>query len=230
MPARSEPNEPKPAIVWLYRGENGRFISWVRACHEDAVLLHDRWRLALDSSSTTMNPQATLLSVFTGRIFHLGSGCLSHILPEVYATGVKDISLGLLLRRLPQVHPSQGNSNRNAVLDVFTRFYQQSVGFSYWRGKRDHEVDVIAQVDGRLVPFEVKYREQATGWTELKGMVEFCTERKVSLGYVITKDPADFGLMERNLESGQSLQLLKIPAPPACYWLGKSGIEGQTLD
>jgi len=110
---------------------------------------------------------------------------------------------------------------------VFTRYYQQSVGFSYWRGKKDHEVDVIAQVEGRLVPFEVKYRNHATGWPELKGMVEFCKERKVSLGYVITKEPNDFGLMEKELEPGNKLQLLKIPAPLACYWLGKSEIEGQ---
>lgn len=110
---------------------------------------------------------------------------------------------------------------------VFTRYYQQSVGFSYWRGKKDQEVDVIAQVEGRLVPFEVKYRHQATGWSELKGMVEFCEERQVPLGYVITKEMNDFGLIEKELAPGKPLQLLKIPAPLACYWLGKSEIDGQ---
>ncbi|MHB1082881.1 MAG: ATP-binding protein [Prosthecobacter sp.] len=110
---------------------------------------------------------------------------------------------------------------------VFTRYYQQSVGFSYWRGKKDQEVDVIAQVEGRLVPFEVKYRHQATGWSELKGMVEFCEERQVPLGYVITKEMNDFGLIEKELAPGKLLQLLKIPAPLACYWLGKSEIDGQ---
>jgi len=110
---------------------------------------------------------------------------------------------------------------------VFTRYYQQSVGFSYWRGKKGHEIDIIAEVEGRLVPFEVKYRNQSTGWAELKGMVEFCQSRKISLGYVITKEMADFGLMERQLESGETLQLIKIPAPLACYWLGKSEIPPQ---
>lgn len=110
---------------------------------------------------------------------------------------------------------------------VVTRYYQQSVGFSYWRGKKDQEVDVIAQVEGRLVPFEVKYRHQATGWAELKGMVQFCEERQVSLGYVITKEMNDFGLIEKELSPGKPLQLLKIPAPLACYWLGKSEIDGQ---
>lgn len=107
---------------------------------------------------------------------------------------------------------------------VFTRYYQQSVGFSYWRGKQDHEVDIIAEVEGRLVPFEVKYRNQATGWSELKGMVDFCRSRKVNLGYVITKELEDFGIMEREIDEGISLQLIKIPAPLACYWLGKSEI------
>ena len=111
---------------------------------------------------------------------------------------------------------------------VFTRYYQQSVGFSYWRGKKDQEVDIIAEAEGRLVPFEVKYRNQATGWAELKGMVEFCQRRKLALGYVVTKEPEDFGLMERELEPGVVLQMVKIPAPLACYWLGKSEITSQS--
>jgi uncharacterized protein len=111
---------------------------------------------------------------------------------------------------------------------VFTRYYQQSIGFSYWRGKKDHEVDIIATLGGRLVPFEVKYRRKATGWAELKGMLEFCSARNVALGYVITQDNEDFGLMERAATAGESaLQILKIPAPLACYWLGKSEIETQ---
>ena len=62
---------------------------------------------------------------------------------------------------------------------VFTRYYARSVGFSYWRGKQDREVDIIADLDGRLVPFEVKYRApQHTGMGELKGMVAFVRSTK----------------------------------------------------
>jgi hypothetical protein len=78
-----------------------------------------------------------------------------------------------------------------------------------------------------LVPFEVKYRNQATQWQDLKGMVEFCRERGVSLGYVVTKEMEDFGVMEREFEPGVSLRLVKIPAPLACYWLGESEITAQ---
>lgn len=107
---------------------------------------------------------------------------------------------------------------------VVTRYYDLSVGFNYWRGKKDYEVDVIATVDGRLVPFEVKYRSQSTGLGELKGMQQFCAERNVARGYVITKEIPDFGLMPLGREGGDAT-VAKIPAPLACYWLGRSEVE-----
>jgi predicted AAA+ superfamily ATPase len=107
---------------------------------------------------------------------------------------------------------------------VVTRYYDQSVAFNYWRGKKDSEVDIIATIRGRLVPFEVKYRSQATRIAELKGMQQFCAERKVSRGYVITKEVTDFGILPLG-ESGGGAVVVKIPAPLACYWLGRSEVE-----
>jgi hypothetical protein len=108
---------------------------------------------------------------------------------------------------------------------VFTRFYQKSIGFSYWRGgKKDYEVDLIADVEGRLVPFEVKYRSSSTGASDLKGMTQFCMERNVSRGYVVTKELSDFGLLPLGVNSATTV--LKIPAALACYWLGQSEVEG----
>ncbi|MEO7797033.1 MAG: ATP-binding protein [Opitutaceae bacterium] len=108
---------------------------------------------------------------------------------------------------------------------VFTRYYARSVGFSYWRGKQDREVDIIADLDGRLVPFEVKYRAaQHTGPADLKGLVQFCAEHKTETGYVITRDTTDFQVMEIERE-GVKTRLLKIPAALACYWLGRSELE-----
>lgn len=106
---------------------------------------------------------------------------------------------------------------------VFTLYYARSVGFSYWRGKQQREVDIIADLDGQLAPFEVKYRDPAhTGVGELKGMVEFCARHGVERGYVITRELADFGV--QTIEPGAArTRLLKIPAPLACYWLGRSG-------
>jgi predicted AAA+ superfamily ATPase len=108
---------------------------------------------------------------------------------------------------------------------VFTRYYSQSIGFSHWRGKGGHEVDIIADLGNRLVPFEVKYRSpRHTGVSELSGLVEFCADHNVSQGYVITRDMEDFGLLSEVREASQA-KLLKIPAPLACYWLGRSELE-----
>jgi predicted AAA+ superfamily ATPase len=107
---------------------------------------------------------------------------------------------------------------------VYTRFYRQSIGFCYWRGgKKDLEVDLIADVEGRLVPFEVKYRSQATGAGDLKGLAAFCAEQNVDRGYVVTKELADFSVMM--LDEPGATSILKIPAALACYWLGRSEVE-----
>jgi predicted AAA+ superfamily ATPase len=107
---------------------------------------------------------------------------------------------------------------------IVTRYYEQSVAFNYWKGKKDHEVDIIVTAGGRLVPFEVKYRAQSTGLGELKGMQQFCAEKKVDRGYVITKEATDFGLMSLGAAGGEAT-VVKIPAPLACYWLGRSEVE-----
>ncbi len=107
---------------------------------------------------------------------------------------------------------------------IATRYYDQSVAFNYWRGKKDYEVDIIATINGRLVPFEVKYRSQSTGAGELKGLQQFCAERQVSRGYVITRDVMDFGVLPL-VAAGQAVAVVKIPAPLACYWLGRSEVE-----
>jgi predicted AAA+ superfamily ATPase len=104
---------------------------------------------------------------------------------------------------------------------VFTRYYNVGIGFSYWRGRKNEEVDIVAQVGGRTIPFEVKYRMQKTGLDELKGIVKFCNEKQIDQGYVITREMADFGVLPFG-----SRQLLKIPAALACFWLGQSEVLG----
>ncbi len=104
---------------------------------------------------------------------------------------------------------------------LFTRYYSRSVGFSYWRGKNDKEVDIVADLGGELVPFEVKYRSPTnTGARELKGILEFCASHQVKRGYVITRDWNDCGIFP-----GAQANLLKVPTPLACYWLGRSEVE-----
>ncbi|MBI1902072.1 MAG: DUF4143 domain-containing protein [Planctomycetia bacterium] len=102
---------------------------------------------------------------------------------------------------------------------VFTRFYPTSIGFSYWKGKKGHEVDIVAEVGGEIVPFEVKYESNRIGPSHVKGLVEFCKEKQVERGYLICREPLEF---EPLTAHGASAQILKIPAPLACFWLSES--------
>ena len=111
---------------------------------------------------------------------------------------------------------------------VYARYYKTSIGFSYWRDRAGHEVDIIADVGGRLVPFEVKYRNTDTGAGSLKGLVEFCETRKVQRAYVITKDMNDFGVLDLSSAAG-SLLAAKVPAPLACYWLGRTELDQASM-
>lgn len=104
---------------------------------------------------------------------------------------------------------------------VFTRYYARSIGFSYWRGNRNEEVDLVAETGSRLVPFEVKYRSQKTGLGELKGMAALCREERIPHGYVITREITDFSVLELP-DSAADTRLIKIPAALACFWLGQS--------
>lgn len=108
---------------------------------------------------------------------------------------------------------------------LFARYYAQNMRFTYWRGKRDHEVDLVAEAEGEIIPFEVKYRAQHTGARELKGLIELCAQKHISRGYVVTKSLDDFGVMKGlskiDAEAGQpGTQIMRIPAPLLCYWMG----------
>jgi predicted AAA+ superfamily ATPase len=110
---------------------------------------------------------------------------------------------------------------------VFTRFYSQTPRFSYWRDRRgdDYEVDIIADLGDRLVPFEVKYQDAEITPKRLKGLRQLIEERGVDQAYVITQRWDDFGLLPvESLQPGRerevlAARVLKIPAPLACYWL-----------
>lgn len=110
---------------------------------------------------------------------------------------------------------------------LFARYYAQNVRFSYWRGKREHEVDLVAEAGGELIPFGVKYRAQHTGARELKGLIELCQAKRIARGYVVTKSLDDFGPMQGlPLAEAAALptQIMRIPAPLLCYWMGSTEV------
>ena len=55
-------------------------------------------------------------------------------------------------------------------------------------------------------------------------MEQFCADRKVDRGYVITKDITDFSIMPL-MRAAAGTRVAKIPAPLACYWLGRMEVE-----
>jgi hypothetical protein len=118
---------------------------------------------------------------------------------------------------------------------LFARYYAQNVRFSYLRGKREYEVDLVAEVGGELIPFEVKYRAQHSGARELKGLIELCQAKRIARGYLVTKSLDDFGPMQglpmSPPESAPdaptvAAQIMRIPAPLLCYWMGATELPG----
>lgn len=112
---------------------------------------------------------------------------------------------------------------------LFARYYAQNLRFSYWRGKKDREVDLVAEIDGEIIPFEVKYRAQHTGARELKGLIELCESKRIARAYVVTKSLDDFGVMQGLPQAAASdehppCQIMRIPAPLLCYWMGASEV------
>lgn len=114
-----------------------------------------------------------------------------------------------------------GVAAESAVLKhLYSRYYEQNVRFSYWRGKKDLEVDLIAEINDEIIPFEVKYRSQHTSLSDCKGLVEFCSEKNITRGYIVTKSLDDFGVIKNGSSS-----ILKIPATLLCYFMGETEIN-----
>lgn len=120
---------------------------------------------------------------------------------------------------------AMGVATETAVFKhLYSRYYAQQIRFSYWRGKRDHEVDLLAELGGHLIPFEVKYRERATGKRELKGLLQLCEEKQMERAYIVTKSLADFGPLKGVPETIRT-QIMRIPATLLCYWIGEAESE-----
>ncbi len=117
-----------------------------------------------------------------------------------------------------------GVAAESAVLKhLFSRYYAQNVRFSYWQGKKDLEVDLVAEINNELVPFEVKYRLQHNSFADCKGLIEFCSQREIKRGYIVTRSADDFGVIEHKDSSNPVI--LKIPAVLLCYFMGEMEIS-----
>lgn len=124
---------------------------------------------------------------------------------------------------------SMGTATETAVFKhLFARYYTQSVRFTYWKGKKGQEVDLVAKVGGEIIPFEVKYRTQHTEARDLKGLVELIREKGLTRGYVVTKSLGDFGIVMKDGDTAE--RIMRIPAPLLCYWMGRSELDVVSSD
>ncbi len=112
----------------------------------------------------------------------------------------------------------------SAVLKhLYARYYAQNVRFSYWQGKNNLEVDLVAEIAEEIIPFEVKYRSQHTSLSDCRGLLEFCSKRDIKRGYIITKSTDDFSIIDKKNSSIPAI--LKIPATLLCYFMGEMEID-----
>lgn len=89
--------------------------------------------------------------------------------------------------------------------------------FSYWRNQKEKEVDLIVEMGTKLIPIEVKYKSQNAQARDLKGLIDFCHQKKsIQYGYIITKSPQDMGILQD--------RYMRIPAALFCYWLGATSL------
>ncbi len=110
---------------------------------------------------------------------------------------------------------------------LFVHYYAHNARLSYWRGTKNREVDIIAEIGNQIIPFEVKYRTQHTGDRELKALLELCKEKSLKHAYVITKSTHDFGLLKN--PSNTNIKIMHLPAALLCYWAGEAELSIRDL-
>ena len=105
-------------------------------------------------------------------------------------------------------------------------FYQGSTAqIGYFRKTHDNqkEVDVVIELPREKILCEVKYRGNSH-IPATDAIVELCKDEdtKVTNAFLITKKPDDFGIAKHETK----VPILRIPAAPFLYLLGKLEAEG----
>ncbi len=136
----------------------------------------------------------------------------------------------MLKGTLPLNDPTAlGVAAESAVLKhLFARYYKGNVRFTYWQGKKGLEVDLVAELGSTVIPFEVKYKNHAVTRNDVRGLSQFCTEKGVNRGYIVTKEIDDLGSFALNKDIDTPI-MTRIPAPLLCYWMGELELRDQSL-
>lgn len=165
------------------------------------------------------------------RLFPYGYG--KEVLRGKYKIYLADpaIAPSILMKGKTLIEDSKalGNSAETAVFThLSAHSYTNHNQFSYWRDKKEREVDLILKNGNLLIPFEVKYQDRIEP-KDVLGLREFCHQNAlVKYGYVLTKSFNDIGLLGHQGESSEA-QIMRIPSAIFCYWLGESEILQKNL-
>lgn len=100
--------------------------------------------------------------------------------------------------------------------------------FSYWRSPKERkEVDLVIELDGKMVPIEIKYQADVQA-KHVPGLIELINTKGSNIqGYIATKTPSDLGPIKIGLH--EEKVILKIPASLLCFYLGQAEFRQQNL-
>jgi predicted AAA+ superfamily ATPase len=99
--------------------------------------------------------------------------------------------------------------------------------FCYWRNHRHQEVDLVVEINGETIPFEVKYQSQHVKERDVAGLLDLCRQKPaIRHGFVLTKAPQDIGPLPGTPDR---CPCLRIPASLFCYWLGSADFSQKNL-
>ncbi len=109
--------------------------------------------------------------------------------PKVYFrdTGLLHYFLGIRHKEVLETHPAQGASWEGFIVEqLLTAYARQTPGSQayFWRTAAGAEVDLLMEVSGRLIPYEIK-RHSSPQRHDVRGLVACLQDLKLPRGYVV---------------------------------------------
>jgi predicted AAA+ superfamily ATPase len=193
--------------------------------HSGGILAHQTCAKDLGTTTTTVSNHLTLLEQ-ANLIYRLPPSALAgkKVLKARNKYYLVDAALrNAVLLKGDEIYTNpeeMGTIVETTVLrHLFAYYYRDTPEIVYWRDAvTQKEVDIIVRSPAYVLPFEVKYRENAQ-LNKKSGLGVYCGSENPKQGYLVTKRDVDFSVTQ--LE-GIETKFLKIPAYILCYLLGQS--------
>lgn len=111
-------------------------------------------------------------------------------------TGLLHYFLGIHDFENLQTHPARGASWESFVIEqliAFFNIYFPNSRFYYWRTAGGAEVDLLVEVKGKIIPFEIKLHS-APNKNMAKGLLACMYDLKIQQGYIIYPGKEEYSL------------------------------------